>query len=420
MTATRPVIYLHIGAMKTGTTFLQNLMVANKERLAEAGYLFPGDTWSRQVRAVQDVIDGTRGDPRIEAQARGAWDAMARQMLDHTGAASILSMEFLSFANARRAKRVVTSLDPAEVHVILTVRDAAGTIPAQWQTSVHNGSTVGWEEFTREIRTEVGLGTRLVRRSPLARLAPDPEPQRFRRAQDAKFILRSWSRHLDPARIHVVTVPPSGSDPRLLWERFAGVVGLDPDVCSEPPARANESLGYASTELLRRVNLELGPLRPTDYNATLKEGIALRVLSQRSGEETRARIDSATYKFALAWNERVRRAILDTGAQVVGDLDDLPTSPSETLQRKVDDAQAPPTDDELLAAAAAAAEGLRRMIARRSRRLRDRGAGDVVADDHATAASEGWARSADPVAAAVSDIADLARTAIDLNRRLQR
>src|SRR3712207_1097912 len=30
----RPRIYLHIGAMKTGTTYLQDLMAANKENLA--------------------------------------------------------------------------------------------------------------------------------------------------------------------------------------------------------------------------------------------------------------------------------------------------------------------------------------------------------------------------------------------------
>ena len=42
MTAPGPVVFLHIGAMKTGTTFLQNLMHENKANLAEAGYLLPG------------------------------------------------------------------------------------------------------------------------------------------------------------------------------------------------------------------------------------------------------------------------------------------------------------------------------------------------------------------------------------------
>ena len=49
----RPRIYLHIGAMKSGTTFLQALMSANRESLFRAGYAFPGEAWSEQSRAVQ-------------------------------------------------------------------------------------------------------------------------------------------------------------------------------------------------------------------------------------------------------------------------------------------------------------------------------------------------------------------------------
>ena len=44
MRGRKPVVFLHIGAMKTGTTFLQQLMSANKEDLLKAGFLFPGDS----------------------------------------------------------------------------------------------------------------------------------------------------------------------------------------------------------------------------------------------------------------------------------------------------------------------------------------------------------------------------------------
>lgn len=36
------VVFLHIGAMKSGTTFLQSLMSANKSQLLAAGCLFLG------------------------------------------------------------------------------------------------------------------------------------------------------------------------------------------------------------------------------------------------------------------------------------------------------------------------------------------------------------------------------------------
>lgn len=37
-----PVIYLHIGAPKTGTTYLQNVLWRNRERLRTDGLLYPG------------------------------------------------------------------------------------------------------------------------------------------------------------------------------------------------------------------------------------------------------------------------------------------------------------------------------------------------------------------------------------------
>ena len=59
----RPRVYLHIGAMKTGTTLLQRLMVANLQSLADAGYLFPGDTWADQSR-VRDMMFNAADDAR--------------------------------------------------------------------------------------------------------------------------------------------------------------------------------------------------------------------------------------------------------------------------------------------------------------------------------------------------------------------
>ena len=70
-----PRIYLHIGAMKTGTTFLQGLMSANQEALGRAGYLFPGEKWAEQSLAVRDVMFDSE-DPRLRALVDGQWDKM--------------------------------------------------------------------------------------------------------------------------------------------------------------------------------------------------------------------------------------------------------------------------------------------------------------------------------------------------------
>lgn len=407
-----PVVFLHIGAMKTGTSYLQNLMIANKERLENAGYLFPGEAWSHQVRGAQEVLRRTRRDPRVRAEARGAWSALVREVLEHDGAAAIVSVEFLSFAGRAAAKRVLRSLDAAEVHVVLTVRDVTAIIPSRWPTEVHNGSTISWRAYTRRLRA----GAMVPR---LGRLSPHPTVRRFSLAQDIERILRVWGRLVPPEHLHVVTVPTRDVDRRLLWHRFASVVGVDPEVCSESPQSANESLGYPSTELLRRVNRHLGRMRPTDYNPTIKEGMALRTLADRRGQESRARLDRVTFEFGLAWNARARDAIVRSGAHLVGGLDDLPVHLSDAARRRLEVAQTPPTEEQQLAAATPAAVAMVKVIRRRAKRLRSRGERVAVEPFDVAAAAERWRRAPDPVEAAAADIARLARTAVELHRRLR-
>ena len=409
--ATTAPVFLHIGAMKTGTTFLQQVLVDNKERLASHGYLFPGRSWKAQIRAAQDVARAVPQEPLLQAEARGAWQALVSEMLGHHGAASIVSMEFLSHAGPHEARAAVESLAPAEVHVVLTVRDATAIIPAQWQTSVRSGRTDSWPDFRTSVRRAGGLRTRLGRFA-------DPTAARFRRFQDIDRMLRAWGPHVPPDRLHVVTVPALSTEPRLLWERFAGVLGVDPELCPTPP-RANESLGYASAELLRRVNEALGDVAPSDYNAIVREQLAVRVLAPRSGSEARPRLDAATYDFGLGWNRRTRAAVSRSGAQLAGDLEDLPTTGTERRRSVVDETQQPPTEDELLAAASVAADGMRALVARRARRAAELGV-DPGAGSRAVRAKPGPGESGDdPVAAAVAEIAGLCREAIELRRRIR-
>ena len=79
--AARPVVYLHIGAMKTGTTYLQQLVYANRKSLRGAGLVLPGSNWGRQVRGVQDVMRLGRRDPHIRRQSRGAWQERGKDVL---------------------------------------------------------------------------------------------------------------------------------------------------------------------------------------------------------------------------------------------------------------------------------------------------------------------------------------------------
>ncbi|MFA6299205.1 MAG: hypothetical protein WC642_08565, partial [Nocardioides sp.] len=65
-------LYLHVGAPKSGTTYLQRVLETNRARLADAGVLVVGDRHLDRIHAAMVV----REDPRLESlpeRARTSW-----------------------------------------------------------------------------------------------------------------------------------------------------------------------------------------------------------------------------------------------------------------------------------------------------------------------------------------------------------
>lgn len=405
------MVFLHIGAMKTGTTFIQNLISENRKSLAEAGYFFPGASWAQQTLATRDIL-GLTGDPRVKAKASGLWQRLSSKMLAYEGRASIFSMEFLSFTDLEGARRVVRSLEGAEVHVILTVRDTTGALPAQWQSNARNGGKVSWPEFVRGAMRAVRRGER----------AGGAGGRVFTRAQDIPRILKVWGSLVPPERLHVITVPRTGSDRMLLWQRFATVIGVDPRVCSLPTTRTNSSLGQASADLMRRVNVRLGRVSHSDYAPTMKNVLAIKVLSQRAADEQRAKLDLATRRFAADWNKKVRKAVVKSGAHLVGDLEELPVKVPREFRRDRKAALVDPDPTAILDAAAEARVGMVKLVRRRVRRLAKFGV-EVepvhVGFSDLPSGPKRWDGFEDPVEAAVDEVTALVRRAIELHDRLR-
>jgi hypothetical protein len=240
----------------------------------------------------------------------------------------------------------------------------------------------------------------------------------FRRALDVPRMLDSWAGVVPPERLHVVTVPPPGSRHELLWERFASVLGVDPATAPEPPKGHNPSLGYASADLMRRLNAELGRLPRERYNPTLKHHLAEQVLAERAFAERPAELDAATHTFATRWNRRTRAALEASGVHLVGDPEDLPTTEAaQDLPSSIE----PPADADLLAAAEHAVSGMEELVRRRRRRLRKRRGEAPAKEGRAESVTERrqrWDAETDPVRTAVRDLADVSRVAIALQDRL--
>jgi len=264
-----PLRVLHIGLMKSGTSFIQDQLFANQDRLREQGVLVPGRGWNDQVRGVTEVLG--RKPAGLGANV-GAWQALLDEMRSAQGPA-IVSMEFLGPAGAKVIQRIRRDLPDARI--VITARDLNRSIAALWQETVQNGRAWTFADYRDGVRRarpghEVGEET--------------TAGTTFWRQQDLVRVARAWRAVFDD--VAVVTVPPPGAPRDLLMQRFAQVSGFDPAGLVEA-RRGNESLGAASILALRRMNELLNAqdlVFPKGANLR-KHQLAKRILAAHRGEE---------------------------------------------------------------------------------------------------------------------------------------
>src|SRR5919106_2507377 len=93
-----PRIYLHIGAPKTGTTYLQDVLFEHRGTIADAGVLYPGRYPEAHFEAVVDLRDMSFGGHRDETW-QGRWRRLVDEVTAWSGDSVVISHELLCGAN---------------------------------------------------------------------------------------------------------------------------------------------------------------------------------------------------------------------------------------------------------------------------------------------------------------------------------
>lgn len=243
-------VFVHIGLPKTGTSYLQAIAWPGRAQLRAAGLLLPGARKSDHLFASMIVRDDP-GVARRGPEAPQAWERILADLADWDGNA-LISHEFFCAASGTQAQRMVEQLAPAEVHVVITARDPLGLLTSSWQESLKNKATMPLADYGR---TE----------------SDDPRDVWDWRSLDLGLVLQRWATAVPPERLHLITPTPAGSGREALWERFCGVLGIDPATCDTSRGFANSSMGVAEAETLRRVNERL-----TGFNTARARGVWLR------------------------------------------------------------------------------------------------------------------------------------------------
>jgi hypothetical protein len=311
------VVYLHVGAPKTGTTYLQDRLALNKASLARHRVHYPLALHASQFRPALDVLQMAWGG--LQEDVDGEWDALSARVRRLSGSVRI-SHEILAAARPAPVRRVMAGLADSEVHLVLSARDLARQIPAEWQEGVKHQRKVSYAGFLRQVRAS----------------KRDKPTLWFWRVQSLPDVLTRWSRGLPPERVHLVTVPQDGAPRDLLWERDCRAFAIDPAWAPRESERVNVSVGAAETYLLRKLNRRLrqAGLPSEDYRRLIRELVVHQTMAKRPNM-TKVTLPPSAFPWAAEVAEEWVQWVRGSGIDVVGDLDDLrPVPPAD--QRWVD------------------------------------------------------------------------------------
>jgi hypothetical protein len=295
--------------MKSGTSFIQSVLDGNRELLAEHGVLFAGERWRLQVLAVRELIEhGGRRQPPVPED--GHWQRLVEEINAWPGTA-IISMEYLAPRRKQKIEVIQQAFAGSDLQVVLTARDLGRSVPAMWIETVQNRGTRTWPEFLDAVKSRTGR----------------PKPSRwFWSHQRISEIAETWMDAVGRDHFTLVTVPPKGSPPSVLWDRFCEVSGIPTGLCNLDDVRANPGLDAASAMVLRALNerLEAQGLHRRDYDRIVKQSLAKRGLVQRGREKVPLGLDDSWVRKRSASDLDKLRGL---APRVLGDLRELEAVP---------------------------------------------------------------------------------------------
>lgn len=313
------VVYIHVGAPKTGTTYLQDRLRINRSELADHGIHYPLGLQASQFKAADDLLELRWQGARREDSA-GQWDALMGRVgrLDDT---VIISHEVLAAASPDKVERAMNDLKGSEVHIVYSARDLARQIPAEWQEGVKHRGKRRFRRFLKEIQAD----------------PRNPPKMWFWKVQGLPNVLTRWSHGLPPERVHLVTVPRPDSPRDELWRRFCQVFGIEDDWAPEDSHEANPSIGTAETFLIRRLNQRLGKdtLEAEPYRDLVRRLLVQQTLARREAM-TKATLPPKAYPWAQEVAEEWIDWVEGSGIHVVGDVNDLRPVPPDTSEPWLD------------------------------------------------------------------------------------
>lgn len=296
-------LLLHIGVYKSGTTALQNGMLAAKPRLTAAGVDYWGPAswqWTVLKRMLKDDAP------------EGPWETLRKAVTDAPHRAMV-SNEDICAASDADAERIIAELGAGRpVRVMITVRPIARLLASSWQQRLKRGMTQPYEEWLVDVQ----------------RAEPTREHWFWRRNDFPGQVAR-WGALVGEQ--NVIVALTDKREPRRVLDLTEDLLDLDRGTIEIPSGnQSNYSMSYPQAELLRQINagtpLEFG----TDGYWRLVRGGAFPGLYRSvSGLDAPIPLPEGVATWAAEVGERQAEGLQRTQATLVGDMRGLAEAPDE-------------------------------------------------------------------------------------------
>ena len=328
LVATR--LLLHIGTQKSGTTYLQRVLELLAVKLRDQGVLYPirlvGKKGIYNHEPASYGLLGREHYPwvpqvRVDAE-RPAWDVLVKKIREWPETA-IVSGEAISVVRQIGAEQLVSSLNVADTHIIITARDLGRVIPSSWQQHIRNGRSSKISAYIQTLANK--------RRGDLdadeALWESDPDLT-FWRAYAIGSLVKRWQSVVGPDRVTVVTVPGREAGPDALWSRFREGLALSEVLPMNPPKvdtlAANVGLTEAEVLLLAAFNKAAEGQR---YDPKAVRAVRMRMINEalttRANRGKSVALPSDRFDQVSSWAKQDVARLAESGARVVGDVAEL-------------------------------------------------------------------------------------------------
>ena len=301
---------VHIGPPKTGTTSLQRAFHAGREAVARQGVHYTGPTHQpvSPVLAVTGRSNPVVGNP----PSLWTWRLLVREVKRAREPRVLVSSEFFADARPDAIRKIVTDLDPARVHVAVTLRPLAKILPSQWQQFVQAGLRESYDQWLEAM---------------LKPPAGAPTPTFWVRHRHDQLVAR-WAEVVGPQNVTVIAL--DDRDQPMVLRVFERLLGLRDGTLAVEPDLTNRSMTLPEIEVVRAFNASFkaeGLATPL-HTKVMRYGAAA-YMKTRVPEPDEPRIETPGWALerAAAIAREMVDAIAASGVRVVGDLEGLTQMP---------------------------------------------------------------------------------------------